>query len=80
MLWNPPAEIQVSCFRSAARRLCWMAEQCSEARVRFAAANRAAAAPLLQRSTDVRNFQGCSDGNQKLRSLLCYRRRKPVRI
>lgn len=64
-LWDPPTEIQASGFRSAARRFGWIAERCSEARVRFAAANTAAPLPpstVLQRSTAA---TGGSNGNQK---------------
>ena len=49
-LWDPPTEIQASGFRSAARRFCSIAERCSEARVRFAAANIAAPLPPARRS------------------------------
>ena len=49
-LWDPPTEIQASDFRSAARRYGWIAERCSEARVRFAAANPAAPLPPVRRS------------------------------
>ena len=62
-LRDPPTEIQASGFRSAARRPCWIAERCSEARVRFAAAGPQAgtpAAPLLpaRRSAEVSNCDG----------------------
>jgi|YNPMSStandDraft_1061717.scaffolds.fasta_scaffold350281_1 hypothetical protein len=57
-LWDPPTEIQASGFRSAARRPCWIAERCSEARVRFAAANPAASLPPVRRSADGRNYDG----------------------
>jgi hypothetical protein len=66
MLWDPPTEIQASGFRSAARRLQCIAERCSEARVRFAAANPALAlascAPLCRGEQFA---TGGSDGNQK---------------
>jgi hypothetical protein len=58
MLWDPPTEIQASGFRSAARRLGWIAERCSEARVRYAAANPAAPLPPARRSAGVRNRDG----------------------
>jgi hypothetical protein len=49
-LWDPPTEIQASGFRSAARRFGWIAERCSAARVRYAAANTAAPLPPARRS------------------------------
>lgn len=58
MLWDPPTEIQTSGFRSAARRLGWIAERCSEARVRFAAANPAAPLPPVRRSANGMNCDG----------------------
>ncbi len=58
MLWDPPTEIQVSGFRSAARRFCSIAERCSAARVRFAAANPAAPLPPVRRSADVISRDG----------------------
>jgi hypothetical protein len=58
MLWDPPTEIQASGYRSAARRLRSIAERCSEARVRFAAANTAAPLPPVRRSADVSNCDG----------------------
>jgi hypothetical protein len=62
-LWDPPTEIQASGFRSAARRVWVIAERCSEARVRYAAAGPQAgtpAAPLLpaRRSAGWRNCDG----------------------
>jgi hypothetical protein len=58
MLWDPPTEIQASGFPSAAHRLGWIAERCSEARVRFAAANTAAPLPPVRRSARARNHDG----------------------
>jgi len=58
MLWNPPTEIQASGFRSAARRFRWIAERCSEARVRFAASNIAAPLPPVRRSAELNNHDG----------------------
>lgn len=58
MLWDPPTEIQASGFRSAARRFGWIAERCSAARVRFAAANPAAPLPPVRRSADANNCDG----------------------
>lgn len=58
MLWDPPTEIQASGFRSAARRIGWIAERCSAARVRYAAANPAAPLPPARRSADVSNRDG----------------------
>jgi hypothetical protein len=58
MLWDPPTEIQASGFRSAARRFGWIAERCSTARVRFAAANPAAPLPPARRSADAGNCDG----------------------
>ena len=58
MLWDPPTEIQASGFRSAARRFRWIAERCSAARVRFAAANPAARLPPVRRSADASNRDG----------------------
>ena len=57
-LWDPPTEIQASGFRSAARRFCSIAERCSEARVRFAAATPAAPLPSVRRSADVNDRDG----------------------
>jgi hypothetical protein len=57
-LWDPPTEIQASGFRSAARRAFWIAERCSAARVRYAAANPAAPLPPVRRSTDASNCDG----------------------
>jgi len=57
-LWDPPTEIQASGFRSAARRFGWIAERCSEARVRYAAANPAAPLPPVRRSADMSNCDG----------------------
>jgi hypothetical protein len=62
-LWDPPTEIQASGFRSAARRSCSIAERCSAARVRYAAANPAAPLPPARRSAVIAT--GGSDGNQK---------------
>jgi hypothetical protein len=57
-LWDPPTEIQASGFRSAARRFGWIAERCSEARVRFAAANTTAPLPPVRRSAEVTDRDG----------------------
>jgi len=57
-LWDPPTEIQASGFRSAARRFGWIAERCSEARVRYAAANPAAPLPPARRSARASNHDG----------------------
>ena len=57
-LWDPPTEIQASGFRSAARRVLSIAEQCSATRVRFAAANPAAPLPPARRSADAGNCDG----------------------
>jgi hypothetical protein len=57
-LWDPPTEIQTSGFRSAARRVWVIAERCSEARVRYAAANPAAPLPPARRSADTSNCDG----------------------
>ena len=57
-LWDPPTEIQASGFRSAARRVWVVAERCSEARVRCAAADTAAPLPTVRRSADTRNCDG----------------------
>ena len=58
MLWDPPTEIQASGFGSAARRFQCIAERCSEARVRFAAANTAAPLPPVRRSAEVNGRDG----------------------
>ena len=58
MLGDPPTEIQASGFRSAARRLRSIAERCSEARVRFPAANPAAPLPPVRRSATAGNRDG----------------------
>lgn len=58
MLGGPPTEIQACGFRSAARRFRRMAERCSAARVRFAAANVAAPLPSVRRSADVNRRDG----------------------
>jgi hypothetical protein len=57
-LWDPPTEIQASGFRSTARRLRSIAERCSAARVRHAAANPAAPLPPVRRSADVSSRDG----------------------
>lgn len=57
-LWDPPTEIQASGFRSAARRVWVVAERCSAARVRYAAANPAAPLPPVRRSADASNCDG----------------------
>ena len=57
-LWDPPTEIQASGFRSAARRSGWIAERCSAARVRFAAANPAAPLPPARRYADASHRDG----------------------
>ena len=58
MLWDSPTEFQASGFRSAARPTGLIAERCSEARVRFAAANTAAPLPPVRRSANTQ----CCDG------------------
>ena len=58
MLWDPPTEIQASGFRSAARRVGSVAERCSAARVRYAAANPAAPLPPARRSASSGNRDG----------------------
>lgn len=57
-LWDPPTEIQASGFRSAARRLLPIAKRCSEASVRYAAANPAAPLPPARRSAKPANRDG----------------------
>lgn len=57
-LWDPPTEIQASGFRSAARRFGWIAERCSAARVRYAAANTAAPLPPARRSARASDCDG----------------------
>ena len=57
-LWDPPTEIQASGFRSAAGRVWVVAERCSAARVRYAAANTAAPLPHARRSADTSNCDG----------------------
>lgn len=57
-LWDPPTEIQASGFRSAARRVWVVAERCSAARVRYAAANTAAPLPPVRPSADASNCDG----------------------
>ena len=57
-LWGPPTEIQASGFLSAARRFGWIAERCSEARVRYAAANPAAPLPPVRRSAEINGRDG----------------------
>ena len=57
-LWGSPTEIQASDFRSAARRVMSIAERCSAARVRFAAAKPAAPLPPVRRSADASNCDG----------------------
>ena len=57
-LWDPPTEIQASGSRFAARRLRSIAERCSAARVRYAAANLAAPLPPARRSAKARNHDG----------------------
>jgi hypothetical protein len=57
-LWDPPTEIQASGFRSAARHFGWIAERCSAARVRFAAANTAAPLPPARRSASRSDCDG----------------------
>ena len=57
-LWDPPTEIQASGFRSAARRFGWIAERCSAARVRYAAANTAAPLPPARRSARATDCDG----------------------
>lgn len=58
MLWDPPTEIQASGFRSASLRVWSIAERCSAARVRFAAANPAAPLPPVRRSAGASNCDG----------------------
>lgn len=58
MLWDSPTEIQASGFRSAARRYGSVAERCSAARVRFAAAKPAAPLPPVRRSAEVHKRDG----------------------
>jgi hypothetical protein len=58
ILWDPPTEIQNSGFRSAARRVRVVAERCSAARVRYAAANPAAPLPPARRSANRSNRDG----------------------
>jgi hypothetical protein len=58
MLWDPPTEIQASGFRSAARQLLLIAERCSAARVRYAAANPAAPLPPARRSASPIDCDG----------------------
>jgi hypothetical protein len=57
-LWDPPTEIQASGFRSAARRSGWIAERCSEARVRYAAPKAGAPLPPVRRSAEVNGRDG----------------------
>jgi len=57
-LWDSPTEIQASGFRSAARRFGWIAERCSAARVRYAAANTAAPLPPARRSARANDCDG----------------------
>ena len=57
-LLDPPTEIQASGFRSAARRLGSIAERCSAARVRYAAANPAAPLPPARHSAWSCNRDG----------------------
>lgn len=57
-LWDPPTEIQASGFRSAARQLQPIAERCSAARVRYAAANLAAPLPPVRRSANASYCDG----------------------
>jgi hypothetical protein len=73
-LWDPPTEIQASGFRSAARRFGLIAERCSEARVRCAAAQ--TAAPLLppRRSASELFTTDGSAGNQKQHSFFVLRK------
>lgn len=71
MLGDPPTEIQASGFRSAARRLVWIAERCSEARVRFAAANTAAPLPPVLRSANGMNCDGRLRRKPEAEQFLC---------
>lgn len=57
-LWDPPTEIQAFGFRSAARGVLPIAERCSAARVRYAAANTAVPLPPARRSADIGNCDG----------------------
>jgi hypothetical protein len=57
-LWDPPTEIQASGSRSAARRFGSIAERCSAARVRFAAADSAAPLPPALRSAMASDRDG----------------------
>lgn len=57
-LWDSPTEIQASGFPSAARQPLAIAERCSAARVRFAAAKHAAPLPPARRSATPSNRDG----------------------
>jgi hypothetical protein len=73
-LWDPPTEIQASGFRSAARRFEWIAERCSEARVRCAAANTAAPLPPARRCARESFATDGSAGNQIQSSFFVLRK------
>ena len=75
-LWDPPTEIQASGFRSAARRVLSIAEQCSATRVRFAAANPAAPLPPARRSARASIATDGSAGNQMQSSFFVLRKTK----
>ena len=75
-LWDPPTEIQASGFRSAAHRFRWIAERCSEARVRCAAANIAAPLPPARRSATPSFATDGSAGNQRQCSFFVLRKTK----
>ncbi len=57
-LWDPPTQIQASAFRSAARPSWAIAQRCSQAGVRYAAANPAAPLPAARRSATPSNHDG----------------------
>ena len=73
-LWDPPTEIQASGFRSAARRFGWIAERCSAARVRYAAANTAAPLPPARRCARGSFATDGSAGNQIQSSFFALRK------
>ena len=77
MLWDPPPGIQASGSRSAARHRASIAERCSAARVRCAAANCAAPLPPVRRPAHPLIATGGSAGNQTLSSFFVLPRRKP---
>jgi hypothetical protein len=75
-LWDPPTEIQASGFRSAARRLGSIAERCSEARVRFAAANTAAPLHPVRRSAEINDRDGRLRRKPEAEQFLCLTKDK----